>query len=264
VIDGASDAVIATVATGGGAGFLCYNLQNNRVYCSNYDSANVSVIDGASDTVIATVLAGNGASVLCYNPQNNKVYCANYDGANVTVIDGAADTVIATVPTGSTPTFLCYNATNNKVYCANYDSSNVTVIDGATNGIVTTITVGGGPLCLTWNPAQNRVYVANEYDSTISVIRDSIPSGVEEMPNAEVRAAKPVPTIARGVLFLAEARSRKPQAASLLDISGRKVLDLKPGANDVRALAPGVYFIREGLGIRGEGLGKTQKVVVTR
>ena len=30
------------------------------------------------------------------------------------------------------------------------------------------------------------------------------------------------------------------------------------------ALVPGVYFIREGLGIRGEGLGKTRKVVVTR
>jgi hypothetical protein len=52
--------------------------------------------------------------------------------------------------------------------------------------------------------------------------------------------------------------------AVLLDASGRKVLDLKAGANDVRALAPGVYFVREGLGTRGEGLGKTRKVVVTR
>jgi len=33
--------------------------------------------------------------------------------------------------------------------------------------------------------------------------------------------------------------------AALLDISGRKVLDLHPGANSVRALAPGVYFVRE-------------------
>jgi hypothetical protein len=42
------------------------------------------------------------------------------------------------------------------------------------------------------------------------------------------------------------------------------VSDLQPGANDVRALVPGVYFIREGLGTGGEGLGKTRKVVVTR
>jgi hypothetical protein len=29
----------------------------------------------------------------------------------------------------------------------------------------------------------------------------------------------------------------------LLDISGRKVLDLRPGANNVGRLAPGVYFV---------------------
>jgi hypothetical protein len=69
--------------------------------------------------------------------------------------------------------------------------------------------------------------------------------GVEETPNAEVRAAKCAPSIARGVLFLPEASSRKPQAASLHDISGRKVLDLRPGANDVGRLGAGVYFVRE-------------------
>jgi hypothetical protein len=47
-------------------------------------------------------------------------------------------------------------------------------------------------------------------------------------------------------LFLMEATSLKPQAASwLLDISGRKTPKLLPGPNDVRVLAPGVYFVRE-------------------
>jgi hypothetical protein len=40
-------------------------------------------------------------------------------------------------------------------------------------------------------------------------------------------------------------------------------MELEPGPNDVRALAPGVYFVREGLGTRSEGLGKTRKIVVT-
>jgi len=35
------------------------------------------------------------------------------------------------------------------------------------------------------------------------------------------------------------------QSLSRRSISGRKVLDLKPGPNDVRSLAPGVYFVRE-------------------
>jgi hypothetical protein len=62
--------------------------------------------------------------------------------------------------------------------------------------------------------------------------------------------------------------------AALLDVSGRKVLDLLPGANDVRTLAPGVYFVvtpsplssppeGESVGVRRHSASVT-KVVVTR
>jgi hypothetical protein len=68
--------------------------------------------------------------------------------------------------------------------------------------------------------------------------------GVEETPDAEVRATKSGPTIARGVLFL-PASTSPSSSTSLLDISGRKVMDLGPGENDVRGLAPGVYCVRE-------------------
>jgi hypothetical protein len=52
-------------------------------------------------------------------------------------------------------------------------------------------------------------------------------------------------TVVRGVLILPEATGRTSPSTSLLDVSGRMVLALHPGANDVRALAPGVYFVRE-------------------
>jgi len=54
-------------------------------------------------------------------------------------------------------------------------------------------------------------------------------------------------TVVRGVLLLpvAVGGERLVASALLLDISGRKVLTLRPGANDVRALAPGVYFVKE-------------------
>jgi hypothetical protein len=55
---------------------------------------------------------------------------------------------------------------------------------------------------------------------------------------------RPSATFVRGVLFLPEAASYKPQAASLLDAAGRKVLDLHAGANDVSRFASGVYFVR--------------------
>jgi serine protease AprX len=86
--------------------------------------------------------------------------------------------------------------------------------------------------------------------------------GIEEAPGAKLQAAGGIPSISRGVLYLAEATGHKPQAASLMDPAGRKVLDLKPGANDVRALAPGVYFVR---GARADARGQAvRKVIITR
>jgi len=72
-------------------------------------------------------------------------------------------------------------------------------------------------------------------------------------------------SVIRNVLFLPEAASLKLQASSwLLDISGRKVLALHPGANDVSRLAPGVYFVRQAKAQAQAQAQAVQKVVVTR
>ncbi len=75
----------------------------------------------------------------------------------------------------------------------------------------------------------------------------------------------PMPTIVRGVLLMPEAvgGGRLAVGAHLLDISGRKVMDLAPGANDVRQLAPGVYFVREEPRLKLQAQG-VRKVIVTR
>jgi len=90
---------------------------------------------------------------------------------------------------------------------------------------------------------------------------DEITGGaVEEAPSAEAGMTVAA-TVVRGVLFLS--RSLDPSIPrSLLDVSGRKVLDLKPGANDVRALAPGVYFVREAQAQAQAQV--VRKIVVTR
>jgi len=71
-------------------------------------------------------------------------------------------------------------------------------------------------------------------------------------------------SVVRGVLNL-EVGSRQDTAcrAELLDVSGRKVLDLHPGENDVRTLAPGVYFVRQTFGAKRVTSDVT-KVIITR
>lgn len=88
------------------------------------------------------------------------------------------------------------------------------------------------------------------------------PLGIAEQPQQQPRETEPFATIVSNALFLPEATSPKLQASSLLDISGRKIMDLTPGVNDVSALAPGVYFVREERA-QAQALA-VRKVVVTR
>jgi photosystem II stability/assembly factor-like uncharacterized protein len=75
--------------------------------------------------------------------------------------------------------------------------------------------------------------------------------------------------IVRGVLMLSQSTGDKaPVTNQLFDISGRKVLELHAGVNDIRNLTPGVYFIKEQLAFISQLSGRPAmniaKVVVVR
>jgi len=87
--------------------------------------------------------------------------------------------------------------------------------------------------------------------------------GIEESPGPQASSHKPSPTIVRGVLQLGvDSRPKTGYRAELLNTTGRKVLDLRPGSNYVRALAPGVYFVRQASSVRHQA-SSVSKVVLT-
>ena len=89
-------------------------------------------------------------------------------------------------------------------------------------------------------------------------------SGMEENRKPQASGSKLGATVVRGVLRLTPASSLKLQASSyLVNEAGRKVMDLMPGPNDVRRLAPGIYFVRRAYGVGREASAIT-KVVVAR
>jgi hypothetical protein len=73
--------------------------------------------------------------------------------------------------------------------------------------------------------------------------------GIQETSKDEVRRTNRLPTIVRGVLFLPPGKPGQSTTGQslvfLLDIAGRKVLGLHPGANDISRLSPGVYFVHQ-------------------
>jgi hypothetical protein len=86
-------------------------------------------------------------------------------------------------------------------------------------------------------------------------------TGLAENPGSICRSGS-MATVFRGVLYLPEAASHKPQATSwLLDAVGRRVAVLHPGPNDVSRFGAGVYFMR----LAGSGKRPAvSKVVIAR
>jgi hypothetical protein len=104
------------------------------------------------------------------------------------------------------------------------------------------------------------IYVAGtsadtRYNSDIVVICLEPPAGVAEEGGAAWRLRQPVPSVVRGQIVLTGTSQ-----AALLDISGRKVLNLRPGQNNLGRIAPGVYFVRSANG----GGRAVSRVVVQR
>jgi hypothetical protein len=104
------------------------------------------------------------------------------------------------------------------------------------------------------------------------VYRMSCYVGTHESSKPQAASHKLGTTIIRGVLVLSGlgTRSESPRRDSvmsravLLDISGRKMLDLHQGANDVSSLAPGVYFVRTEPSAVGRGRSAVTKVVIQK
>jgi len=200
---------------------------------------------------------GGGGSLLCSDTAL-KLYWFSDEADSMLAIDTRGDTVVARIATAASRALSCFDRTGRYLFCfSNY----MRVYDTRTDSLVAMNPLSLRPLSVTPNPEQGCIYVGCQ--DAVLAFPDS-PPGVEEAPSTEVRTTKLGPTVASGMLVLDAVGSRQHAAyrAELMDVSGRKVMDLKPGANDVRALAPGIYFVRE---VQAQAQGQVvRKVIITR
>jgi YVTN family beta-propeller protein len=275
VLDPTSGGVLKTIQVGAGPRALAYSPASDRLYCVNVNSATVSCIDCESDSVIASVSVP-GPYDIAYYPPDNRVLCSRvrlggwiWYYAGIASVDCgtnqiAVDFDLAESGTSHVPFEFGHDHINSMMYVRvdDYTWGMSRIWACSSSGICKDFQyIGGFGGGFALNERLNRMYAACQDDSRIAVFRD-VGGGIQD-ENTRPRLTCTAATIACGVLFLPEAPSRKPQAASLLDISGRKVLDLHPGANDVRVLAPGVYFIRGPKTEDGRPASTVRKVVLT-
>ncbi len=93
-------------------------------------------------------------------------------------------------------------------------------------------------------------------DSATSGFADTVPGNhirfgfvttslAEPVLYVEPAAPSPAASVVRNVLYLPVSSFELRHSSFLLDASGRRILVLRPGTNDLSGLAPGVYFLRE-------------------
>jgi YVTN family beta-propeller protein len=301
VIDGATSAT-TLVPAGTGPIAVMVNPVTNKVYVMNGQSDDVTIIDGATNAA-TSVPAGNYPALAAVNPVTNVVYVANLFGSDVTVMTDApaSDTKVRAafdrLP-GDTTTLARPALTGKGV---NRWTPGHTSMMGVLNRIGTTqlpwdwasVTGGSGTDSITWSyewgtdsllmgenfvcavPLEDQAATTNNLGlgspfagnlEVYPLYRMTWHAGAEESFKPQASSRKLDPTIVRGVLVLGAVGSKQNTGhrAELLDISGRKVLDLTPGANDVGTLAPGVYFVRQESGVPGRKQHAIRKIVLAR
>ena len=207
VLDGASDALLATVAIGSHPYSIAANAASGKVYVTHTFGEQLSILDGATNAV--TDLKTGSADLIAINPRKATVYLLGYGGA-VTVLDEvtqkmnirhvgkhawgltldeAANTVYvariesadlaavkdessepAILHTGAIPCAIALNSKTHSIYVANYGDNTVTVIDGRNGRTRATVPVGDRPEAIALDPNRNLVYVANTSGDSVTVI----------------------------------------------------------------------------------------------
>jgi len=264
-IDMRSDSVIFAMGVGHYMSDIAVSATQNRLYCHD-DLLGIVVVDATTRLPIDTLAAPPGQHGMVWNQANDKVYCRT-GGDTVLVIDCPSSRVSARLKVGpGHKNLLAFGGSRARLYCACQDS--LYVIDGRSDSVVARLPAPHqGRSFTAGNPNLGRVYVISS-DSTVTVIRDTTLGIADGRTLTGQRHKRP--TVVRGVLSLprdmTEIRpgiSDRVPRPTLLDISGRNVLDLLPGPNDVRHLASGVYFIRAPSAASGKPSAIT-KVIITR
>jgi aminopeptidase N len=130
-------------------------------------------------------------------------------------------------------------------------SSPTVVIRACANPQIDTFTVADAPTSLTVDP--DNWILDSAYVTQTGVDEHAMPCAPPVVSGA---------TIVRDILLFMPVSTLKHQTPNwLADAAGRKVMELEVGANEVRHLAPGVYFICQASGIERQALAVTRVVL---
>ena len=256
----------ASIFVGRWPGRLNYVSRHNRVSVAHSLDDTIVFVSAINCSVVGRVAGAGHVRSAVYNRRHDRLYCGGDDSGLVAIDCATLD--VTRIPSTSWASDLLLDTIADKLYAL--ADNWIRVVDCSANRLVESLPVAYSVGGLTWNPANRRVYVSLIYGSRIRVFYDSTIAAIAETPGSEVRKTR-LPTIVRGVLEMpggsdfpvARGRGLETSPTFLLDVTGRKVMELQPGRNDVSRLGAGIYFVRLASCV-GRDASSVNKVVLAR
>ncbi len=230
-VDVATNSVTLRIPLGS-AGELAYSGLAGRLYVSRPDSDDVLVIDIAGDSVVDVIAdIGVRPRPLAIDEVLNRLFVGCTGSEEVVVVDTRTGEIEARVPVSVGWSGLLCDPDSHRVFVS---GRMLYVLDGVGLTLVDSVALPATAYSLVWNAEYQRLFAGA--GDQVFVVRLGA-GGIEDRRHRPVRPTQSA-TITKGTLRLP---GRAP--AWLLDITGRCVMDLAPGENDVSRIAPGVYFV---------------------
>ena len=238
-VDCLHDSILIDTVLPSGRDQACYSPPDLRAYA--YSDRGLYVINMATGLIMDSVPSPTRwSSTMLYGAARaHKVYWLFHDWDkpdSAFVVDSRSDSIVGKLSLPPSVGYMLSDRSGDYMY---FFSDTVAVLDTRTDSVVNRV---GLPLycsSIVKNGATNRLYIVGHSD-TIQVVYDSVVlSGVHSVPAGLIQKTRPQTLFRRGQSVRCETRD------VLFDASGRRVAVLRPGANDISHLAPGVYFVRE-------------------
>jgi len=212
VIDGKTDAVVATVPTPARSYAVAVDEVNNKVYVANIFTNLFTIIDGVTNT--ATNVPAGSADAIVVDNGRKRVYLLHYETDNIVEFDPATG-AIAKFPAGAMHEWGILRS-GKTLYVTHVQDSNIAAIDLDTHAI-RTLPTGYMPCAIAINSKTGQLYVANYGDGSVTIFdKDAVTSTVKVSPHPQALALDSD----KGLLYVA---SPQENSVSVIDIKARRI-----------------------------------------
>lgn len=191
IIDGASNAVIATVPVGKRPRGLKVSPDGTRLFvavsgapkcpptmddeeCEKLEADlaadGIAEVDTATHAVLRVLPSGLDPEQFDVNWTTGLMYVANENANQASILDVEKGEIVSTVPTGLEPEGVRVSPDGSVAYVTGEVDSDITVIDTATGKEKVRIEVGLRPRDIVFSSDSTRAYISNEVGASIAVI----------------------------------------------------------------------------------------------